>query len=150
MRAIQLTIAISVLLVGVNAAETVANITSSGTFALRGVPVKTQGIPSWPMVLGDELATDKSVASIRFVDGSVVTLAQNSKAQVTKKDGKLTLRLVNGSMQFKLAEGSGLVLTNNNQPVSGVSGSVSAGQVTGTEKAILAGRPAPPPPTSSK
>jgi FecR protein len=145
MQAIRLTIVICTLAVGGFATETVGSITSSGTFSLRGVQVKTEGIPSWPMVVGDELTTDASVASIRFGDGSLVTLAKRSKAQVTKANGKITLRLVNGSMEFKLSRGSGLLLLNNVTPVSGTTGVVST-QTTGTPKPILAGRTAPPPP----
>jgi hypothetical protein len=149
MQAIRLTIVIGILTIGVFAAETVGNITSAGTFSLRGVPVKTEGVPSWPMVVGDELTTSASAASIQFADGSRVTLAQKSKAAVTKKDGVVTLRLVSGAMEFKRASGSTLVLLNNNTPVPGANGTVTTTAARGAAKPIMAGRPLPPPPTST-
>ena len=150
MQAIRLTIAISVLAVGGFAAETIGSITSSGTFALRGVPVKTEGIPSWPLVVGDEVSTSETAISIQFVDGSRIKLAQKSKALITKKEGKLTLQLVNGTMDYKLARGSHLILLNNITPVSGTSGITTVGQPTSIPRPVTAVRPPPPPPMSTQ
>jgi hypothetical protein len=102
------------------------------------------------MVIGDEITTESTAASIRFVDGSRVILAQKSKAAVTKKDGIITLRLVNGAMEYKRTTGSKLILLNNNTPVTGVNGSVSTKSAPGVPRPILAGRPLPPPPTSTQ
>ena len=141
---------IGILSIGAFGAETIGNVTSSGTFSMRGVPVKIEGVPSWPLVVGDDLTTNASAASIQFVDGSRVTLAQKSKAVLTKIDGKLTLRLVSGTMEYKLVRGSGLSLLNNNTPVTGVTGTVTTLPVGVVRAPVLAGRPAPPPPQSTQ
>jgi len=150
MQAIRLTIFICALAVGGFAAETIGSITSSGTFALRGVSVKTEGIPSWPLVVGDEVSTTDSTLSIMFADGSRIKLAQKSSALVTKKEGKLTLQLVKGTMDFKLSRGSGLILLNNITPISGSSGITTVGQPTSISRPVTAVRPPPPPPMSTQ
>jgi hypothetical protein len=140
----QLTIGITILVIGVSAAEMVGNITSPTAFSMRGVPVKTEGIPSWPIVVGDDVATGASAAEIRFLDGSRVMIAEKSRAEIINKDGRLTLRLVSGTMRFDLARGSHLSLLNKNTPVAGVTGTATT--VAGVTSPVLSRLPAPPPP----
>lgn len=87
------------------AATPVGVIRSSETFRLRGVPVSVAGVPSWPVVAGDDIATSGSQAIVSFRDGSRVTLDQKSKAKI-EDDG--TFRLLEGTMWYKLASGSTL------------------------------------------
>jgi ferric-dicitrate binding protein FerR (iron transport regulator) len=149
MRAIHSVLIWGILAIGGFAAEPVATVTSSGTFTLRGVTVKPEGVPYWPLVAGDYVQTNTTPIAIQFHDGSRVTLAQNSQATVESKNGKLAFRLSSGSMQFKLASHSTLALFNKNSQVLGTSGAVTTGPGVIT-KPVLAGRPLPPPPTSSQ
>ena len=149
MRSVFVTAVGCILVIGMFAADTVAKITSSGPFQLRGVSVKTDGVPSWPMLAGDDIQTAATPASIQFSDSSRVVLGENSRAELQANNGKLVLRLVRGSMQFKIAHRSSLTLLSNNTPVKGSSGTVAINN-TPVTKPILAGRPLPPPPSSTQ
>src|SRR5579863_3903839 len=81
------------------AASPVATITSSGKFELRGVSVKNEGIPSWPVMAGDEIRTLGSSATILFRDGSTVMLSEQAFARVEKSGNKVSFRLLDGAMQ---------------------------------------------------
>lgn len=94
------------------AATPVGVIRSSETFQLRGVPVSVAGVPSWPVVAGDDIATRGSQAFVSFRDGSRITLDQKSKAKI-EEDG--TFRLLEGTMWYKLAAGSTLRMASQSK-----------------------------------
>lgn len=104
---------IGIVLTGILfAAEPIGTVTSLDVFELRGTAVNTGGVPSWPMVAGDDVKTTGSSATIRFKDGSQVVLAANSQAKVVREDGGLVLRLVSGSMKVTLSHDSHLTVIN--------------------------------------
>lgn len=129
------------------AATPVATISSASSFELHGVTVRTDGVPSWPMMAGDEIATADAPAVIQFRDGSRVTLAGGSRAKVEKSGESLIFRLLTGSMQFLVVPSSSVQVYKQNTAVGGPSGSVSTG---GTSKPVLVplDRRPPPPPIS--
>src|SRR5581483_10602517 len=88
------------------AAVPAARVSSGEPFMLRGAVVPVAGVPSWPLLAGDSIGTEGASASIRFADGSVVTLAERSNAQLEEVNGKVALRLLGGSMQVTRAAGS--------------------------------------------
>jgi len=82
------------------AAAPVASVTSSTAFDLHGNHVNVDGVPSWPVMAGDDIATQSGQAVIQLRDGSRVELLGNSHAQVESKDGSLLLRLLSGAMRI--------------------------------------------------
>lgn len=82
------------------AAPPVAKITSSDSFQLRGQTVRVGGVPSWPMMVGDDVATGESGATIEFRAGARVVLAASSKAKVEETKDGLAFRLLSGSMRI--------------------------------------------------
>ena len=92
----------------------VATVTSSAAFELRGAEVKVEGVPSWPVLQGDVIATKAVPAVIVFKDGSRVSLHPNSKARVESTKDGLSFRLLDGFMQILAAPGSGIGYMSRN------------------------------------
>lgn len=136
-------------------ASPVGTITGAGGFELRGTPVKTAGIPSWPISAGDEIRTTKSPATIEFRDGSVVTLSELSLARVIKTSKGVEFRLMSGGMRVVAGKDATVSFSNNGQPVSTHAGA----PVTVSGNPAKPGRfapesrtpnPPPPPPVSGQ
>jgi hypothetical protein len=121
----------------------VATVTSPGTFNLHGSTVRTEGIPSWPVMADDEIATFGFPALIRLQDGTSVALGENSRAKVETVDNVLVFRLLGGTMHVIGAPSSGVRIYNGTQPVVGRSSSSSGTGVVARPARIIA---APPPP----
>ena len=136
------------------AAAPVATISSSGTFELRGKSVRTEGVPSWPMMAGDEVGTSAGSAEIRFRDGSRVTLNPNSRAKVEKTETGLVFRLQAGEMEFAVAPKSTVTFYNRAAAVpaqAGVTTTASTGEaVAGAAFKRYRILPPPPPPASGR
>jgi hypothetical protein len=92
-------------------------ISGDAPFQLRGSMVPVAGVPSWPVVAGDEIATDAGSATLRLHDGSVVTLAKRSQAKIEQENGQMVLRLKSGTMEYNVAKGSTLHIINRTSPV---------------------------------
>lgn len=88
------------------AAHPVGSIYSSEPFRLRGVTVPASGVPSWPLVAGDDIATGGSGAVVILRDGSRVTLASHSRVTLETRDTRVRLRLRQGAMTFRLKSGA--------------------------------------------
>ena len=129
------------------AATPVASIKSSSDFQLSGVSVTAAGVPSWPIMAGDTVVAGTTAATIRFVDGTMVTLAPNSQVTVQEKKDDLSLRLVNGFMSFTLAPSSAISVYSGNtlvQAQAGVATTASAG-ASATNRVAPPSPPATPP-----
>jgi hypothetical protein len=87
-------------------ADTVACFSSGKPFELRGVPVLTNDIPSWPLVAGDDIKkTITSPAIIRFADGSRVEIDGHSWVKI---ESQSRLRLLQGALRSNVSAGSNL------------------------------------------
>jgi len=112
------------------AAGPVGSISSKDAFRLRGKSVPVAGVPSWPLMAGDELATDQGPATLQFRDGSRVVLGKASKAKLEDSEGVLVLRLLEGSMKYTMAPKSSMRILAADRPVTyepGKEGSLSVG-----------------------
>jgi hypothetical protein len=128
------------------AAAPVASVTSSSDFQLRDATVNTAGVSSWPIMAGDTMVAGTGSATIRFIDGTLVTLAPNSRVKVQEKNSDLSLQLVNGSMSFVLADSSALRIFSGNTPVQAQPGVATTASVGGSASnaIIISTHPAPP------
>jgi len=123
---------------------------SSSDFQLRGVSVNTAGVSSWPIMAGDTVTAGTGPATIRFIDGTMVTLAPRSKVTVQEKKDDLSLQLLNGFMSFTLAPSSALSVYSGStllQAQPGATTTASAG-VSATMRAAPPPPPVTPPPLS--
>jgi len=85
------------------AASPLGSISSAQPFDLNGSSVPVAGVPAWPVDAGDVVATHSAPATIDFLDGSRVILAEDSKASIEAKAGKSVLRFLEGSGEYSLA-----------------------------------------------
>ena len=104
------------------AAAPVAKVSSSGDFRLRGATVRTAGVPSWPVMAGDEIATGAHPAIISFRDGSRLTLGRASRARLASENGALSFRLLDGVLDYRLASRSALRVFNQSTPLNDPNG----------------------------
>jgi hypothetical protein len=107
------------------ASTSVATLTSSQAFLLDGHPVTSSGITSWPIVIGDEVATAKSTAILYFRDGSSVKLAAASSVKLSGSPEEPKLVLTSGTLDYKLVAGSKITVANAAGDTSGQSGAGS-------------------------
>ena len=92
------------------AAPTVATVTSPQPIALDGHALTGVIINSWPLVAGDKLATSDAPATVSFKDGSSVELGKDSTASLMGTAQEPKLILVGGSLDYKIAPGSKLIV----------------------------------------
>jgi hypothetical protein len=90
----------------------IATVTSAEPFTLDGQSVTTPGITSWPLEVGNEVATSTAPAVLFFHDGSSVKLAADSRAKLTGSERQPKLVLMAGSLDYKVVLGSNLSVTN--------------------------------------
>jgi len=93
-------------------AASIATVTSASPFALDGRSINTPGVTSFPLVLGDLVATASGPAVVLFQDGSKVKLLPNSSVKIAGVADKPKLVLLSGSLDYKLIPGSNLSVTN--------------------------------------
>lgn len=98
-------IAASVLAAIVSAAGPVGSVSSLSALTLRGARVPVEGVPNWPLMVGDELTAGASIATVTFKDGSRVILSENTRVRVEEVDGRPTVRLLSGSLEFQTRAG---------------------------------------------
>ena len=125
--------------------SSVATVASSGTFDLHGVAVRTEGVPFWPVMAGDEIATHASSALVRFQDGTSVALGENSRAKVETVDNALVFRLSGGTMQVTAAKTSAIKFYDGAQSLAVRSG-VNPRVGRASPLLIISLPPPPPPP----
>jgi hypothetical protein len=102
-----LLIALAVTLASVALAQpaSIATVTASGPFTLRGAAVNPEGVPSWPIMSGDEIAAQAVPVTVTFPDGSRIVLSPNSRARVQAgPDGRPTFQLLAGEALYDLRQ----------------------------------------------
>ena len=137
-----------------SAGQSIATASSSASFELRGSLVNVAGVPSWPLVSGDEVAAKSSPVAISLPDGSRVTLSSGSHLRIDSTAGSPAIHLVSGSLQYSIVSGSMVKLFNSTTLVPGRSGTISVGAApvgsnrSGVQASVL--RPPPPGPISDR
>lgn len=151
-------VSLFVSLVSTAAAQTpLATLSSPEPFELQGVRVPVAGVPSWPLVRGDVIATTSSPAVVSFPDRSQATVEKGSRVQIQREGDHTTLRLLDGTLLFQWSPDSKVQLraadrTVAPQPGSQLSvsvlksGSSSTVQTSPGRYQPSAKKPPPPPP----
>ena len=102
-RTVALALAVLARAACTRAASPLGSISSAQPFDLNGSSVPVAGVPAGPVTAGDVVATHSAPATIDFLDGSRVILAEDSKASIEAKAGKSVLRFLQGSGEYSLA-----------------------------------------------
>jgi hypothetical protein len=129
----------SVLLFGaiVASAAPVATVTSSGAFKLGRVDVQATAAAGVPVNVGDVVTTLQSPAIVRF-DKGVIMLDANSSVRIETKDDHTIVRLLSGSMQYKLTEGSDIQIYNRTHAAGpGLEGKIAASGIGKTVPIVV-------------
>lgn len=90
----------------------IATVSSAEPFTVNGRAITPSDTKTWPLEVGNEIATSTAPAVLFFPDGSSVKLAKSSRAQLTGTDSQLKLILLSGSLDYKVVLGSNLSVTN--------------------------------------
>ncbi|HEY6987753.1 MAG TPA: hypothetical protein VH369_05185 [Bryobacteraceae bacterium] len=107
------------------AAAPVASVSISESFRLDGRSVSAKGVASWPLVVGDELATGAAPAQISFRDGSSIALAAGSSAKISGTSAAPVFVLVSGSLDYNLVKNSKVSVTRAELPAKSKKGHVA-------------------------
>jgi hypothetical protein len=127
------------------AQEQVATVSSAAAFHLRGASVVPgQGVPDWPVLIGDTVKADNASTLLTFGDGSVIVLAPNSAAKVGMSGNVPTFQLVSGSATYSLKslDAVRLIVGNHIVKLAGLKGSYGANALgfwTPIHIAVIAG-----------
>jgi hypothetical protein len=100
--------------VGISAlgSTAVATVTSALAFVIDGHSIDAPGVTSFPLVVGDTVATSQGSAVLFFPDGSAVKLGINSSAKIDGDAASPKLILLAGALDYRLVPGSNLAITN--------------------------------------
>jgi hypothetical protein len=90
----------------------VATVTTAAPFKLDGRTLNTPGVTTFPLIIGDFVATLNGAAAVFFADGNVVKLAARSSIKITGSETSPKLVLLSGSLDYQLVAGSSLSVTN--------------------------------------
>jgi hypothetical protein len=81
-----------------NSSNVVATASSPQPFTLDGHPVTSNGVASWPLVAGDQIATSDTPVLITLSDGTELLVKANSKIKITVIDHKIQVVVLGGSI----------------------------------------------------
>lgn len=88
---------------GTWATTEVATLSCPGPFELRGASVTPgQGVPAWPALAGDKIASQETPVTFTFGDGSLVTLGSSSQASIEMSGRTPVFRLQSGTAHYSL------------------------------------------------
>ena len=94
---------ISALLTGLCfAASPIATISSTQPIVVSGITIPTNRVMSWPLAVNDEVATQAAPATVRFTDGTVVTLQRNSRMRLEPGPSGTEVKMLSGSAVYDL------------------------------------------------
>jgi hypothetical protein len=94
------------------ASTPIATVTSTQPFVLDGHPMSSAGVTSWPLIVGDDVASVKSPLVLFFRDGSSVRLAADSRTKLMGTESEPKLILMSGTLDYKLVAGTKLSVTS--------------------------------------
>jgi hypothetical protein len=98
------------------AATTVGNVSSAGSIKINQTVVPATAATSVPIVLGDQVSANESETVIRMEKCAVLTLEPRSSVKTGESQGKPFVRLVAGTLHYKLTDAC-IAIFKQNQPV---------------------------------
>jgi hypothetical protein len=125
----QLLVAVLMASVALAAGEATGSVTASKGLQLNGQTVPVAGTKEWPVTTGDVLQSDATPVVLTMKDGSKIVLGKSSQAKLEAG----TVRLLNGTMQYTMAQRSSLQVAVKGEvlaPRSGVASTTGTPAVT--------------------
>ena len=131
------------------AQQQVATVNSTAPFQLRSAGVTTgQGVPSFPVMPGDDVKAGSAATALTFQDGSTVTLNPGAEVTVSLTSTKPTVTVLAGSISYAFTSANSVELIVNGKHrkttelagVFGANGAVAAGapgKLAGSTIAII-------------
>ncbi|QOY85084.1 hypothetical protein [Paludibaculum fermentans] len=86
------------------AAAPVATASSGEDFSLKGAAAPVAGVPSYPVMAGDEIQAGSASTVLKFKDGSTVTLAPHARARVEDGGSQVAVRLLSGGGTYSFSQ----------------------------------------------
>lgn len=80
---------------GANASQPVASVSGSGPFSINGASLAA-GIPSWPVMAGDQIASGSTPVEITLPDGTQLDLSPQSKVTIKIQNGIVEVIVIAG------------------------------------------------------
>ena len=107
-----------------------AAISSSKPFLLRGNSVNVEGVPSWQIAAGDDIATPSGEAVIQLRTGSRIAVLRGSRVRMEEDGSGSFLRVLTGAVRV-LSATPGLRVFLQNDLANATSGTtLSVGAVS--------------------
>jgi hypothetical protein len=131
-------------------ASTIGSISSTQPIVVSGIAVATNRVMSWPVAVNDEIVTHTAPATLRFADGSVVTLQRNSRMRLEPLSSGVGVKMLSGSAIYNLKPSSA-VSVETRYSAAGVTGNLltapvrPSSQSDGTATELAYRRPASTP-----
>lgn len=116
--------------------DTIATVTGGKSVKINGAEIAAQGVPSLPLVSGDEVSTAAEPAVITLTDGSSFTLDRNSTAKVTNC-GATTVEILQGTATYRFSAGSSAQLCALGHPVTAAAMAQGSVTIESPDKAVL-------------
>jgi hypothetical protein len=141
MRRVSAVALMSLIAAVASAQNQVATVTSSAPFSLRGAAVTPgQGVPTWPILPGDELKAGNALTIVAFLDGSVLTLSPGSDAKIDFANGRPVFQLLCGKADHVLKSASAVELMAGSQVITpkAISGVLTVTHCSGVPGAAVA------------
>ena len=124
---------------GLAATSAIASVSSAQAFSLDGRSVSVAAVSSWPVVIGDEVATSDAPAVFHFQDGSRITLGVKSTLRISGTNEQPMVVLVAGSLDYKLSKKSAISVARAETKGSPATYSVTTAAKTHVSPVVLGG-----------
>jgi hypothetical protein len=109
---------VALVVSAVMAGNPIATIVSGRGLSVRGVPLQSAGVPLWPLVDGDELATSgASAAVVMFKDQSRLTLEPNSRVKLLELDDSTCVYVSAGAAELSAVSGAKMGICGPETPL---------------------------------
>ncbi len=95
------------------AVEQIGTVIASAPFILRGAKISVVGVPSWPLLRGDEVATEDTSVAFAFRDGSRITLQPHSSARIDREGAIPAFHLLSCTAEYDLKTVQSVALFRN-------------------------------------
>jgi hypothetical protein len=114
------------------AQKPVATITSSKPFNLNGTTISAVGVSSWPLAIGDHVATLTTPAVVRFSGNTRLVLDKGAELKLESNNGVTAVRLTSGAMRFRIDPNSQVQVFAANERVQVRNGDDNGVSVNGS------------------
>ena len=89
-----------------NSTQSVASVSGSGPFSINGASLAA-GVPSWPVMAGDQITSGSTPVEITLPDGTELELAPRSKVTIIIRGGVVEIVVSSGYCRPRDPHGPG-------------------------------------------